>query len=1231
MPESRPPEFGINSWLEDELYQQYLNDRKTVDDSWTKVFESNGGNVPLSGNGAPRVQPSRIPNVAPMPAAPAPQPATPGQQLVPLRGAAARIAENMNASLSIPIATSQRVIPVKVIDENRRMVNEHRVLTGKSKISYTHIIGWAIVKAVQSNPTLNHAYAEIEAEPFRVLHDQINIGIAVDVAGKDGTRSLKVPNVKNAGGLDFARYVEAFDDIVARARSNKLTVQDFEGTTISLTNPGTVGTLGSVPRLMPGQGAIIATGTIDYPAEYHGASDQLRALLGLSKVMTVTCTYDHRVIQGAESGIFLGRLQALLEGQEDFYEEVFAHLKIPHKPVHWETDRPVSMPGGRGSGLDEVAKEAAVLQLINAYRVRGHLIADFDPLGSEPTYHAELDPATYGLTIWDLDREFLTGTLMSGGASGDEEPQRVATLRQILETLRNTYCGKIGCEYMNIQIPEQKRWLQLRMEPTGNRWQLDPDTRKRALRRVIEAEEFEHFLHARFVGHKRFSLEGAESAMVILDEVLDRAADTNVHEAVIGMAHRGRLNMLANIVDKSLVEILSEFEGIDPDSTQGSGDVKYHLGASGVRKSTGGREIIVSVAFNPSHLEAVDPVAEGIVRPKQDRLGDTRRERVIPILIHGDAAFAGQGVVAETLNLSQLEGYTTGGTIHLVINNQIGFTTNPDEARSTPYSTDVARMVQAPIFHVNGDDPEACLRVAQMAYDYRQQFKKDVVIDMFCYRRHGHNEGDDPSYTQPILYRKIREHPSVAVQYAERLVRQEFLDEAQVAEIRTSVSARLNQAYDAARKKEEPYQVQELSAVDPEEVSRPSPHTAVDRATLERVVEGITTFPPEFHVHPKLAGSLRKRHEVLNGAPMDWATAETLAFGSLVLEGTPVRLSGQDSGRGTFSQRHLELYDSETGDRYIPLRHLSPNQARFDVFDSSLSEYAVMGFEFGYSVADPLTLVLWEAQFGDFANGAQILIDQFISSAESKWGQPSGLVLLLPHGYEGQGPEHSSARIERFLQLCAENNMQVVNASTPAQYFHVLRRQMHGGPDRRGVRKPLIMFTPKRMLRHPRATSTLEELMTGSFHEILDDTAVPDPSPVTRLLMCSGQVYYDLLAAREERKIDHVAISRLEQMYPFPSSGVQVVLARYPALAEVVWVQEEPRNMGAWRFVQEQMQSILEPSQRVLRYIGRAESASTSAGSLKRHQQEQAEIVDGAFAAELKSAVWKRRTARRKR
>jgi 2-oxoglutarate dehydrogenase E1 component len=783
---------------------------------------------------------------------------------------------------------------------------------------------------------------------------------------------------------------------------------------------------------------------------------------------------------------------------------------------------------------------------------------------------------------------------------------------------------------MNIQIPEQKRWLQLRMEPTGNRWPLDPQTKLRALQRLIEAEEFERFLHTRFIGHKRFSLEGAESAIAILDEILDRAAAMNVHEAVIGMAHRGRLNVLANIVGKSMVQVFSEFEGIDPDSTQGSGDVKYHLGASGVRKSSSGREIVVSVAFNPSHLEAVDPVVEGIVRPKQDRLGDTKRERVIPILIHGDAAFAGQGVVAETLNLSQLEGYTTGGTIHLVINNQIGFTTNPNEARSTPYSTDVARMVQAPIFHVNGDDPEACVRVAQMAYDYRQQFKKDVVIDMFCYRRHGHNEADDPSYTQPILYRKIRQHPSVAKQYSESLIRENLVDTGHVEQIRKGITQRFNEVYDSAKKGGERYEVQELSSVDPEDILAPTPNTAIDRATVEQIVEGITTFPADFHVHPKLEGFLKKRREVLRGAPLDWATAETLAFGSLVLERTPVRLSGQDSGRGTFSQRHLELFDSETGERYVPLKHLAQNQARFDVFDSSLSEYAVMGFEFGYSVADPLTLVLWEAQFGDFANGGQILIDQFISTAESKWSQPSGLVLLLPHGYEGQGPEHSSARIERFLQLCAENNMQVVNASTPGQYFHLLRRQMHGGHDRRGIRKPLIVFTPKRLLRHAKAVSLLDELLTGGFHEVLDDATGIELSRVNRVLLCSGQIYYDLVAAREERKRDQVAIARLEQIYPFPADQLRDLVGRYPDGTDVVWVQEEPRNMGAWRFVQEQMQPILDPSRRTLRYVGRLESASPSAGSLKRHQQETAELLEEAFAAEIKTEP-KRRSARRKR
>jgi 2-oxoglutarate dehydrogenase E1 component len=1118
----------------------------------------------------------------------------------------------MAASLAIPLATSQRTIAVKVMDENRRIINQHRTLLGRGKVSYTHLIGWAIVKALGELPGLNHAYMERDGQPFRVVRPHINLGIAVDVAAKDGSRNLMVPNIRNAGALNFQEYLSAYDDLVGRARGGKLTTADFQGTTISLTNPGIVGTVASNPRLMPGQGAIIAAGAIDYPAEFQGAAEETRATLGIGKVMTLSCTYDHRIIQGAESGLFLAKVQALLDGADGFYEEVFAHLRMPHQPVRWEKDRQPLLPGVTAARTAEIAKEAAIMQMINAYRVRGHLIADLDPLGADPSYHPEMDPETYGLTIWDLDREFLTGSL--GEAIGEGGPKPVATLREILETLRQTYCGKIGCEYMNIQVPEQKRWLQRRMEPEANNWPLSRETRLRILRNLIAAEEFEHFLHSRFVGQKRFALEGGETALAILEEILERAAANSVHEIVVGMAHRGRLNILANVVGKDVRKIFSEFEGeIDPASTQGSGDVKYHLGATGVRRMESGGEIVISVSPNPSHLEAVDPVVEGIVRPKQDRLGDTRRERVIPVLVHGDAAFAGQGVVAETLNLSQLDGYSTGGTLHLVINNQIGFTTLPDESRSTPYSTDVARGVQAPIFHVNGDDPEAAIRVAEIAFDYRQQFKKDVVIDMICYRRHGHNEADDPSYTQPILYRKIKEHPSVAALYAERLVREGVAAAEECRAVHQAAAQKLSEAYDAAQERAEHYELQELSAVASEEIGAFCPRTAVNQQVLERVIRGMTNFPESFHLHPKLRGFVERRREVIEkGGPIDWAFAEALAFGTLALEGTAVRLSGQDSGRGTFSQRHLAFYDSETGRRYIPLQHISPEQGRFEVFDSSLSEYAVLGFEFGYSVADPLTLAVWEAQFGDFANGAQIMIDQFISCCEQKWGQPSGLVMLLPHGYEGQGPEHSSARIERYLTLCAENNMQVANCTTPAQYFHLLRRQMYGGHDRRGTRKPLIIFTPKSLLRHARAVSTPHDFSTGGFMEMLADNPA-DAARITRVVCCSGKIYYDLAAAREERQADHVALVRVEQLYPFAADQARDILARYPGAAEVVWAQEEPRNMGPWRFLREWIAPLLEDTRRELRYVGRPESASPATGSGKRHQQEQAEIVNDAL------------------
>ena len=1201
MPAKSDPEMGINSWLEDELYQEYLHDRSAVDESWKHLFEENGG-------GAAAIRPP----------APGPQPPTPEKapdgDLQPLRGAAGRIAENMAASLAIPLASSQRTVAVKVMDENRRIINQHRTLLGRGKVSYTHLIGWAIVQALEDLPALNHAYAEKDGQPYRAVRRQVNLGIAVDVAGRDGARSLMVPNIKNAGALNFQEYLNAFDGLVARARTGKLTPADFEDTTISLTNPGTVGTMASNPRLMLGQGAILAAGAIDYPAEYRGAAEETRAVIGISKVMTLTCTYDHRVIQGAESGAFLGKLQELLDGADSFYEEIFEHLHMPHQPVHWEKDRQPLLPGMTAARHAEIAKEAGIIQMINAYRVRGHLIADLDPLGAEPSYHPELDPETYGLTIWDLDREFLTGSLAE--AIGEGGPKPVATLRQILETLRQTYCGKIGAEYMNIQVPEQKQWLQRRMEPEANGWPLATATRRRILENLIAAEEFEHFLHSRFVGQKRFALEGGETAMAILEEVLDRAAANRVHEIVVGMAHRGRLNILANVVGKDLTEIFSEFEGqIDPLSTQGSGDVKYHLGATSVRQFPEGREIVVSVAPNPSHLEAVDPVVEGIVRPKQDRLGDTARERVLPVLVHGDAAFSGQGVVAETLNLSQLDGYWTGGTIHVIINNQIGFTTLPEESRSSPYSTDLARAVQAPIFHVNGDDPEAAIRAVEIAFDFRQRFKKDVVIDMICYRRHGHNEADDPSYTQPIMYRKIKEHPSVAKLYAERLAREGVVTAEEAQAMRDAMKKRLSDAFEASQQHTEHYELQELSAVPGEEIGAFCPRTAVNQHVLERVIRGMTQFPENFHLHPKLRGFVERRRDIIEkGGAVDWAFGEAVAFGTLALEGTPVRLSGQDSSRGTFSQRHLAFHDSETGKRYVPLQHISPDQARFDVFDSSLSEYAVLGFEFGYSVADPLSLVIWEAQFGDFVNGAQVIIDQFIVAAEDKWALPSGLVLLLPHGYEGQGPEHSSARIERFLILCAENNIQVANCTTPAQYFHLLRRQMYGGHDRRGMRKPLVIFTPKSLLRHPRAVSQLSDFTSGGFTEIIGDAKAVN-GEVSRVVFCSGKVYYDLLAARAERQTRHTALVRVEQLYPFAATQARDILARYSETAEVVWAQEEPRNMGAWRFMREQLQPLLDPTRRELRYIGRPESASPATGSGRRHQQEQAEIVNDALTS----------------
>jgi multifunctional 2-oxoglutarate metabolism enzyme len=1118
-----------------------------------------------------------------------------------IRGGSLRVVENMEASLQIPTATSYRVIPVKLLEENRRIINENADTRGQSRVSFTHMIAWAIVCALHDFPGINSHHEVIDGLPHRLIMHEINLGIAVDVARKDGSRTLLVPNMKSADTMSFLEFVHSYNEIIERTRKGLISPADFQDTTITLTNPGTVGTISSIPRLMKNQGAVIATGTIGYPAEYHAWSPRALSSLGLSKVMTISCTYDHRIIQGAESGEFLGRINELLLGQYSFYERIFEDLELPAVPIQWARDHHPSLLGS-SSNRDDLDKQIGVLRLINLYRVRGHLIADLDPLGQHQLYHPELDPANFGLTMWDLDREFSTG-----GFVGLER----GTLRQILAALRAAYCQKVGVEYRHIQDPEEKAWIQEHIEPEEARAPLSKELQLQILKYLVTAEGFEKYLHTKFIGHKRYSLEGAETTIPVLATILTECARAKVEEAVIGMAHRGRLNVLANILGTSLPKILSEFEEItDPMAVQGSGDVKYHLGSAGKFRSYDNSEILVSLSPNPSHLEWVNPVVEGIVRAKQARRGDVMRDQVIPILIHGDAAFAGQGVVWETINLSQLYGYRTGGTVHVIINNQIGFTTPPEEARSSPYPTDLARSVQAPIFHVNGDDPDSAIRVAVLSAAYQQRFKKDVVIDLFCYRRHGHNEADEPSYTQPLLYRKIRERPSILSIYSDKMEREGVLDRNSIRRMQDEMHAKLETAYKESQKGDQHFKPDVPLAVSEEELRevQPAEGTSVGMQMLRDVARGLSTIPEGFRLHPKLIPFLEKRRELVDGnPPIDWSFAEALAFGTLVYEGTPVRLSGQDSARGAFSQRHAVLSDVVTGMQYIPLRNISVDQAHFEVFDSLLSEAAVLGFEFGYSVADPLALVVWEAQFGDFANCAQVIIDNFIASSESKWQQPCDLVLLLPHGSEGQGPEHSSARLERFLTLCAEDNMRVCSPTTAAQYFHLLRRQM-----RDAKRIPLVVMTPKSTLRHPKAASKAQDLAEGQFELVFDDPSIQDRNTVQRALLCAGKIYYDLAAEQEKRGDTHIAIVRVEQLYPFPEWNLSKILGAFPRIQEIFWVQEEPQNMGAWNYINRHLAHTF-PFGREFRYIGRPESSSPATGSFRVFCREQEALVRAAF------------------
>jgi 2-oxoglutarate decarboxylase len=1235
--------FGANATYVETLLARWRSDPALVDESWRAYFEelvgTNGDataaattqtatlSKPQPGGDGAAAKPAKTQQTKAKQPERATQPATPqaGTETIPIRGPALKIVENMEASLAVPTATSQRRIPVRLLDENRRIINRHLEERGRHKASYTHLIAYALLRALESFPQMNDGYEVINDQPSRVKRESFNLGIAIDLEKKDGTRSLLVPNIKNANRLSFSDFLNAYDDVVSRARAGKLQISDFQGTTLSLTNPGTIGTVASTPRLMAGQSAIIATGAIEYPAEYQSIAPAILPQLGISKAITISSTYDHRIIQGAESGAFLARVHELLLGKDRFYDEIFADLEIAHAPLRWNVDRnPLFL--GTDQMHEQSVRQARVMELINAYRVRGHLLADIDPLHALPLlYHPELDIETYNLTIWDLDRLFITG-----GLGGTE----TATLREILDILQRAYCGKVGTEYRHIQSKEEKLWLreQIRREFVQPE-PIDVEVKKRILWKLISAEQFERFLNTKYLGQKRFSIEGCETIIPLLDQLIERAGDLGIKSITMGMAHRGRLNVLANVIGHFCERIFTSFEGsIHPSFPADEGDVKYHQGAEGERETADGKKVRLRLSPNPSHLEAVDPVVEGMTRATQDdfmQTSDDSREaamsHALPLLLHGDAAFAGQGIVMETLQLAQLRGYRTGGTIHIIINNQIGFTTSPEAGRSSIYSTDVARMTQSPIFHINGDDPEAAFRTMRIALDYRQQFKKDVVLDMVGFRRLGHNETDEPSYTQPLMYQRVREHLGVRTIYAQRLIKEGVIDEPGLNQL---IEERVRRYEDAQARAKEVAAKQKSAGVSEQVVEELDGsdviETNVEATVIKQIAHQISVVPEGFNLNPKMVGQLARRAKMGEGAlPIDWAFAEAIAFGSLALEGARVRLSGQDSGRGTFSQRHAVLYDTQTGQAWSPLAELrseEKSRGRFEVFDSSLSEAGVLGFEYGYSVIAHEALVMWEAQFGDFNNVAQSIIDQYVAASEDKWKQTSRLTMLLPHGYEGQGPEHSSARLERFLQLCAANNLCVCYPSTPAQYFHLLRRQV-----REGFERPLIVMTPKSLLRLPAAASSLDQLTSGGFQPLIDDSEIADPNSVERIVLCSGKVFYDLSEARKKTVSEpgvtvsepgavatgsknNVAIIRLEQFYPFPLSAIKEIIAKYSNANELVWCQEEPKNMAAWMFMESRLENLLARCDRP-RYVGRAESPSPATGSYAVHVKEQERLV----------------------
>ena len=1189
----------VNAGYVADLYERYRTDPASVEPEWRKLFDSGaGGFEPVK---APAATQATNGDRATQSDAPAAAPQLP-EGATPIKGPAATLARNMTASLGVPTATSFRDIDVATLEARRKELNQQ---ISPRKVSFTHLIGWAIVQAAMEQRSMSHYFATIEEKPYRVDPRSINLGLAVDVERKDGSRFLVVPVIKGADDMGFAGFHARYEELVEQARANRLAADDFAGATITLTNPGTLGTTMSVPRLMPNQGTIVATGTI--------------RSVGGDRRMTITSTYDHRIIQGAESGTFLRTIEGLLTGEDGFFADAFAALGA--RPADVTTEEPMPSPAEAAGAPAMAAPQApdderlkavaAGMALVKAYRNFGHMAARLDPLGAEPAGDPALDPGPLGLA--ENNMRDVSAELLRIYVPGE-------TLADALPHLQETYSGTIAYEVEHIGSHEERVWLRRVIESGEHRLPMEGEDQVALLERLISVETLERFLHKAYLGQKRFSIEGLDVMVPMLDVIIGDAADQGARKVMIGMAHRGRLNVLAHVVGVSYEAILAEFEagraGGDAKTAPKGGldDVKYHLGAEGGYLTADDEEVRVILSPNPSHLEAVDPVITGRTRAEQtDRSGPVaalNHASTLPLLIHGDAAFAAQGVVAETLNLARLDGYATGGTVHLIANNQVGFTTGPREGRSTDYSSDLAKGFDAPIIHVNADDPEACLAAARLAMMYRQAFGHDVVIDLVGYRRYGHNEGDEPAYSQPAMYAKIAEHPSVRERYQAQLVEAGALTvddaERKVKQAQRDLSTR-----QASLRKGTDESEGELDrgseAIPQQKVAEPETSVAVAR--LRDLNGALAAVPDGFAIHPKLSKQLQKRATALDADEprIDWGHAELLAFATLLTEGTPIRLTGQDTVRGTFSQRHAGLWDATSGERHVPLQHLPGSQAAFELHNSPLSEYAALGFEYGYAVTAPDALVLWEAQYGDFVNGAEIILDQFLVSGLAKWRLTSRLTLLLPHGYEGSGPEHSSARLERFLALGAEGNIRVVYPTTPAQYFHLLRRQARH-PDAR----PLVVMTPKSLLRLPQAASRGSELASGAFHGVLDDPRFAADSTaaaeVRRILLCSGKVYYDLIGSEHFAGAKDVAIIRVERLYPFPDDELQAVLDRYAKIESFAWVQEEPRNMGARKFVLPRIRHLV-PYKIPLADISRPERSRPAEGYPAAHHLEQERIV----------------------